>query len=318
MPISTINIEWLNANSQRKYPLADHAQPADVTGTFVLPDDFIVGLDLPVHAGIDVSSNRFFVQNVGIYANGFSVAIGYQPNSGDSSVVAVAMISRDQFTVNSVWNMAGINDFADTSGKITIGRLENIDAQPGGFFTFDYAATPIESDCIRPMIRGVSSIRVTNGAETSEPLYGDIELVAQNNFQLTPIIVSGQDPQIRFSAVAGEGLNEVCVCVGDDATSPPIRRINGIPPTPAGDFTLLGNDCLQIIGIENGVRLDDTCSSPCCGCTELEKITNDLTLLFGYQQTMSTYLSRLETQLTSLNQVVLGSKISDSGCVSCQ
>lgn len=318
MPLNTLNVEWLNANAQRKYPLADHADPSDVTNTFRLPEDFIVGLDLPVHAGLDVDASRFFVRNVGVYANGFSVAVGYQPASGDPSIVAVASISRDQFTVNSVWNMSGVNDFADTSGKITIGRLDGIDAQPGGFFTFDYAATPVEADCVRPIIRGVSSITVVNGAERSEPMYGDIELVAQSNFQLTPVVVAGQDPQIRMSAIAGEGLNELCVCVGDDETNPPIRRINGIPPTPAGDFTVLGNDCLQVVGIDFGIRLDDTCSSPCCGCEELAGITNNLNVLFGQQQTMSSYLSRLETQLTSLNQTVLGSKISDSGCVTCQ
>ena len=318
MPNNLFNIEWLNANGQRKYPLADHAQPVDVTGTFTLPTDFIVGLDLPVHAGLDVESHRFFVRNVGVYVNGFSIAIGYQPASGEPSIVAVASISRDQVTENSVWNMAGVNTFADTGGKITIGQLVGIDEQPGGFFTFDAAATPVEADCVRPMIRGVSSIRVTNGAETSEPMYGDIELVAQSNFQLTPVIVAGQDPQIRMSAIAGEGLNEGCVCVGNDDEAPPIRRINGIPPTPAGDFTLLGNDCLKVNGIENGIRLDDTCSAPCCGCEELTAITTNLTTLFGQQQTMSGYLTRLETQLISLTQVVLGSKISDGGCVSCQ
>ena len=54
MPIGIWNLEWLNHNSQRSYPLAEDATKTDITGTFTLPDDFILGLYFPIHAGLDV------------------------------------------------------------------------------------------------------------------------------------------------------------------------------------------------------------------------------------------------------------------------
>ena len=42
MPLSTWNLEWLNHNSQRNYPIADDATGYDETGTFKIPEDFIV------------------------------------------------------------------------------------------------------------------------------------------------------------------------------------------------------------------------------------------------------------------------------------
>ena len=103
---------------------------------------------------------------------------------------------------------------------------------------------------------------MVNGTETSEPLTGHIVLTAGSNMRLTPILVEGQDPQIRFDAISGEGLIELCVCSDEVEIGPPIRVINSVAPLPNGDFTLLGNDCLEITPLEHGLQLIDKCSAP--------------------------------------------------------
>jgi hypothetical protein len=317
VPLGIWDLEWLNQNSQRRYPLTDDSSGEDASGTFTLPNDFLVELDIPVHAGLDVSPAGFFVKSLGVYATGFLLLIGYQPTTGDPVEVATAMIPRTGHRTNNVYALGGINDFADTVGKVCIGSLDGIDDQPAGQFEFNAADTRVDPDCVRPIIRGISSIIVSNGTERSERLYGDIELVADENVQLVPVIVSGQDPQIRISAVKGEGLAEECVCEGD-TDDPPIKRINGIPPTAAGDFTVLGNDCLKPEGIKNGIRLSDVCSEPCCGCEELEVVTRAMEQFGSQATTLQNFINNLTSSVNNMDQVVLGSKLNDRSCVQCE
>lgn len=316
MPEKIWNVEWLNANSQRRYPLTAESSGVAESGTFELPTDFIVGLDIPINSGLNVDAARFFVKHVGAYATGYGITVGYQPAVGDAVNVGTALVGRDTHTRNDTYALGGVGDYVDTVGKITIGNLDNIGEQPDGFFTFAIDTARIEPDCVRPIIRGVTSLSVVSGIEQSAKLYGDIELVADDNIQLVPVIVSGEDPVIRISAIKGEGLIEECDC--DDAEdSPPIRRINGIPPTSGGDFTLLGNSCLQIEAIDNGLKLLDSCSEPCCGCEELEAVTRDLEAFGSKATTLENFLVRLESSVTQMDMVVLGSKLNDQGCIEC-
>lgn len=315
MPASSWNLEWLNHNSQRHYPLTDEASGNDTTSSFQLPEDFLVELDLPIHAGLDVDPAKFFIKQIGVFGTGFSIVIGYDAVSGPIDV-ATALINRNTHVRNQTYGLGGVGDFDDTFGKLTLGRLDAIDKQPDGIFTFDVEETRLTPSAIRPIIRGVSSISVRSGLNVSARLVGDIELQAGQNFQIVPILVAGQDPILRFSAIQGEGLDEECICEGE-AVGPPIRRINGIPPTPAGDFTLLGNTCLEVTGIDNGLKLDDVCSEPCCGCVELEAITRDLEAFGAKATTLENFLVRLESSVSNMDQVVLGAVLRDRGCITC-
>ncbi len=314
MPFDSLwNIEWLNHNSQRAYPLGDASTGNDTTSSFKLPEDFIVGLYLPVHAGLDIDPSRLFLKGLGVFATGFGFTIGYQPAVGAAVDVATALVNRDGHELNRDYSLGGVGDFNDTEGRIALGKFESIDEQPSGFFTFDFEETRFDVDVARPQIRGVQSITVVNGSEVSQRLYGDIVLVAGLNFRLTPIVVFGEDPQIVFDAIQGEGLTEECVCE-DGSDGDCIRTINGIAPTAAGDFTILGDECLEVQEIENGIRLADLCSQPCCGCIELERITEDLEQFGNQATTLANFINRLQASVANFESVVLGSVLRDKGC----
>lgn len=313
MPLGLLNLEFLNLNAARRFPLSDDSSGVDTSGTFTLPNEFLVGLDLPIGAGSDVDPSRFFLQQLMIYATGFGLVVGYQPSSGPAVNVATALVPRAVHITNNVYALGGIGDYADTVGRVVIGKLDAIDQQPSGQFTFTLDNARIEPECVRPILRTLGALVVVNGTERSQPLYGDIELVADANIQIVPIVVSGQDPQIRISAIQGEGLAEACVCVGD-TQAPPIRRINGVPPTAAGDFTLLGNDCLTINPITNGLQLSDVCSQPCCGCKELETVTAGLEQFGSKATTLENMVNAVSTAVNEMDQVVLGSRLNDRGC----
>lgn len=318
MPAGTFNLEWLNHNGQRSYPLADDASGLDESGSFALPRDFLVELYLPIHAGMDVDPARFFVRNIGAYTTGYSVVVGYQPADDSEPInVASASIPRQGFSRNLSFALGGIGDFDDTVGKLVIGRLDNIDQQPPGFWSFTLENARLDPDTIRPIIRGVSAIVCVSGNQRSVPLRGDIELIAGANMRITPIISLGSDPIIRFDAISGEGTVEECVCEGDLAVTDPIVTVNGVSPTPTGDFNLIGSACVGIEPIQNGIRIVDTCASPCCGCPELERITADLERLRQQVAAVDIFVDQLGESVNTMNLIVLGAKLGDRGCVQC-
>lgn len=316
MPEQIWNVEFLNQNSQRSFPLSEEATKRDVTDTIAIPDSFIVNMYMPVHAGLDVEPDKFFLRELGLFATGFTIIIAYDDGTGLFPPAAAAQIPRVIHVENRSYAMPGIDDFDDTAGKIVIGKLDEIDSLPLGVFKFDPAGGKLDSDVIRPMIRGIQSLTLVNGQDRSEPIVGDIELIAGQNMRLVPILTAGENPRVVFNAIEGEGLTEDCVCE-EDTESPPIRTINGIPPDISGNFTLLGNDCLEVTPVDNGLRLQDVCSAPCCGCEELEAVNRQIARFGDGVVTLQTFVTRLATEVTTMTLNVLGSRISDKGCFEC-
>jgi hypothetical protein len=314
MPISqNFNIQWLNHNSQRHFPLAFDATTKSVNGEFTLPDDFLVSLYLSIPTSLNVSPASFTIRTIQAFSTGFSVIIGYFDGTTVLPVARGAVL-RDTHTLYRTYPMRGLGSFYDVAGHMTIGRLENIDLQPPGEWQFDLTGGRLEVDSVRPQIRGVSSIQIKNGIDLSAPITGDVILSAGENIRLE--LSAGDTPEISISAIDGAGLNEECVCEGGNQPTQPIKTINGIGPDGAGNFTLLGTNCLTINPGDNGLQLDDKCAKPCCGCKELEVITDQLELLGKQAETDHTFMNDLRTAVNLMSQMILGAKLGDQGCSS--
>ena len=321
MPLSTWNLEWLNHNSQRKYPLADDASGYDATGTFQLPNDFIVQLDLPIHSAMDMDPSHFFIRQIISASTGYSIVVSYnQPSDGSVVDVATAHIPTVSHTTEyKTYVLGGMEPFDDTVGKVTINNLAAIASQPAGLWTFIAGGSGLTPDAIRPIIQGVQSLSVsTGGATPSQRIYGDVELVAGDNIKLTLSDLDTNNPEIRIDAIEGVGLTEECQCEGDVTDIPCIKTINGISPTPEGQFYLVGDDCLTMQSGTNAVEIEDTCCSPCCGCTELEVITKDLERFLQQQVNLEVFVNDLRASVTEMSLTVLGSRLGDRGCITCE
>lgn len=207
--------------------------------------------------------------------------------------------------------------YDDTAGKVVVGRLDTIDEQPAGFWTFDLEATRLDPDAVRPMIRGVSALVLVNGTSRSTPIRGHVELVAGTNVRLTPVLTDGLNA-VRIDAVSGEGLVEDCVCEGDAALGDPVRSINGVTPDENGNINITSGDCTQVDPIANGVRISDICSKPCCGCPEVEAITRDLEKFGAQAAGAQAFIDQLREAAATMDAIILGSKLNDRGCVSCE
>jgi hypothetical protein len=312
MPIGNWNLQWLNHNSQRSYPLTERATKLDTTSTIRIPDSFILALYFPVHAGLDVSVDRFYISNILISTIGYTIGIGYNDPTDVAVLVGNVNIPAATHTANTTYSVGGINDFADSVGYVVIGRLDEINALPQGFYEFDIAGAEIEPDAIRPMIRGVSGMRAVSLNETSETLYGDIEFVAGTNMQ---ILVDQVTNKITFNAISGENLNTSCDCAVS-SVGECIRCINGVC-SGDGNFNLVGIDCINIEAGNSRIRISDVCASPCCGCAELDALKTQIDRFSDGVSTLENFVTRLGSEVTQMSLVVIGSRLGDSGCSDC-
>jgi hypothetical protein len=320
MPIGNWNLQWLNHNSQRSYPITERASKSDSTGTLRLPDSFILALYFPLHISLNVQVDHFYVSTLLISPIGYAISLSYNDPETDTNILAAnAIIAKETHTANATYALSGIDDFADSVGHVVIGVTKEIDDLPPGLYTFNFDGSALEADAIRPMVRSISALRVVNGVETSELLYGDIEMVAGTNMQIAPGInpVSG-NPRLIFNAISGLNLNETCSCNTYDPGEC-IKCINGIC-SDDGSFTLVGNECVKIEqtpGIKGSLKFSDTCAQPCCGCAELDAIKTQIDRFDDGVNTLQNFVTRLSSEVTQMSLVVLGSRLGDAGCSTC-
>lgn len=313
MSLGLWNLQWLNHNSQRAYPLTSWATKTDDSGTFRLPDSFIVALYLPISAAANVTVDRFFIRNILVSPTGFSVVVGYLNADDTVTDVAGANIARASFTANQSYALGGIGNFDDTIGHIVLGSLDEIEKIPPGFYTFSREATALEPDAIRPAIRGVSRLRVTNNLQSSPYIYGDVTLVAGTNVRIS-VAYTAEDTKIIFDAISGANLNADCICPSPN-TGECIRCINGVC-SDDGTFTVVANECIEVTPGVNSLSFSDTCAQPCCGCAELDELTTQIDRFGDGVTTLQNFVSRLNAEVTQMSLVVLGSRLNDIGCES--
>ena len=314
MSLGLWNLEFLNHNAQRSYPLTAEATKLDVTNSFEIPDDFLVGLDIPVSTAMDMETGRFFIRQLGSFASGIQLIFAY--DTGSSLVdVGIALIPSDELSRNKVFALGGIAPYDDIVGKVIIGRMDTIKLQPSGLFSFTLAGSRLEPQVVRPMIKGITSMQVSSASGTqSERLYGDIELVAGSNIQISTVRTATQT-KIIISALSGAGTIAECVCVGDAAVTPCIKTINGIRPTTTGNFSFIGDDCLAFSAAQHGIKVTDSCCAPCCGCPELEIITRELERFAEQRSALELFVNTLAAETTSFSTIVLGSRLGDRRCL---
>ena len=327
MPATNVwGLEWLNSNSLRSYPLADSATKLDQTGTFKIPDSFIVSLYMPVNASVNVHPENFFISTITIFSTGVSLVLGYDDGNGNVTSVASTTMPFSTHTEYKSYALVGSGDFSDCVGKIVFGRLEDIQNLPSGQYLFNYEGTKLDTDCVRPVIRGITSMTLVNGNDRSEKLTGAIEFIAGTNMRITLVQNPNEPAKVRFDAVSNEGFSKNCVCTDDDEVAPCIRTINGIPPTAAGDFTIISTEGLAITPLSggtggsssgNGLKIEDVNSKPCCGCNELEAVTRNLSNFNDAKLLFQNYLNRLEGSVNRMSLTVLGSRLGDAPCGTC-
>lgn len=301
------NVEWLNSNSQRNYPLSEEATLKDTSGSFIIPLDFILDMVWPVQAAADINSDKFHIKNISIFGSGVILSIGY-----DGDLIGSVSIANDTHQVNQSYFISGVGDFFDSIGKVTIGNLAGM-VSIGGSYDFDIDGGRLEPTIIRPNLRGVSSMVVVSGAEKSPNLTGDIEFASGRNIQFTVSQPVGGNPRIRIDATGTGSGDDACDCDNTTGDTDPIKTINGVAPDSSGNIQLVSADeCLEIDSSGSGTLvLTDQCSKSCCGCEELEVVVDKLNLIDSQVYTMDGVLSRLDAEVAAAVTNLLASKTNE-------
>jgi hypothetical protein len=199
----------------------------------------------------------------------------------------------------TTYDFVGVGDYAEALGKITIGNLADLatDFVPGTY-EFEITATEFEPTTIRSGSRGIKSLRIIDTGITSDPLYGDVTLVAGSNISLTYL---PDDNAIRIDAITGDGLIAECACTEESSRlTNVVRTINGIALENA---QLEGADsCIQVETSGNIIKITNKCTEPCCDCPELEFLTQSLQVLNSSVKNLESYAHQLETRMTTFMQ----------------
>lgn len=284
------NLDFLNLNSLRNYPIKEGVSKTSVDGGMVIPDDFLVELQL---AATYDPAIRFYINRVSNFDDNITVEIMDQSNVS----VGTFTVSVATHTQYKEYYLVASSDYSGATGSITVNRLDGMQGAPTGNHVFTLATAELEARTVIPALRGINRLIFQNASGETFSVTGDVQIVARTNLRF--VDMGGN----RVMLDAGEDLGLNVDCDGD---SPAIKTINGIAPDSEGNFTLDFSDCatLEPIPANTGLILQDICCKPCQGCNDIEELTNRLTSLESQLLALRTYYTDLTTLFTQYKTTV--------------
>jgi hypothetical protein len=259
--MSIDNLDFLNLNSLRNYPVKEGLSRISTDGAFTVPNNFIV--DFELSATLDITK-RFYISKIVNKDSLITVEV-----SDDSDVLAgVFEVNASSHTKYKKYLFIPTDIYAKANGIILVDSLENIKLQPSGIFSFTLATAEFETRTIIPGLSSLSRIIFNNANGKSFTVTGDIVIEARTNVKF-----KYESGKIIIDAGNDIGLNVAC---GNELNC--IKTINGITPDNTGNFTLDFSDCAVFTPIPalTGLVLQDTCCQPCIGCDDIQHLTNRL------------------------------------------
>lgn len=301
------NVNWLNQNSQRSYPIADFCDRCTAESPDLkIPDDFLLAVRLSINTSHAVSLEKFFVKSILVSGAGCTVVFGYDDGS-EYPNVASAHLGPSDGVVNC--RLSGLGDYEDSVGYAAFGGWCSLLKEWTGYYTFNPQSSYLEPDCVVPMLRSVSSIRIS-GENTKH--YGDIEFVAGVNMRITSSKV-GNVTRIVFDALSTDGFETECECDLHEEDLC-VKSINGVFPDVSGNINFVGRGCVTVSNGSSELTFTDTCATPDCKCGELEDFNKTITDMEDALATINTFLESLYSSILQTGVSLTASNANDGGC----
>jgi len=293
-------IEWLNENALRSYPFKEDSSRAD--GNVTIPNRLIVDMSFLVPQGL---TGEFYLKTLMMAG---SQITGVIANEGGTNVGTFS-IPVDSHATNDSYPITGAAAYEDARGRVVIGDITEIFTEiPEGIYEFEFDDATFEVSAVLPDLRRVRGIRVKRADTTvSDLITGIVQLTSGAN-----IVLENPSPGvIRINAVGDEGYIDDCEDCDNKFVLPgPIRTINGVAGDENGNLDLVSLEpCLSITpnSEDSAVEFSDTCSQPCCGCTELEFLTTSLSTLRDSVAKLTATAEALQSNQSEFFQNVLSS-----------
>jgi hypothetical protein len=261
-------LDFLNANSQREFPLKEGVNRTSMDGLLVLPDDFLVDLLLSVSAGPDL---RAYVSRIVNLPGTVQVEISAVSATAPAPLIGRFLVQAATHVRYAAYPLVPGDGFAGAAGKLVVDSLAGLQQLAIGDHVFAPEATELEMRTVIPLPPQVNRLVFRNADGTEFSLTGNVVLQAGVNLRFRSVADASGRPSAVLDAGEGLGLNSPCA---DDR--PAIKTINGVGPDPDGKFWFTASNCAQLTpvsGLRPGLHLADTCCQPCLGCTEVGELT---------------------------------------------
>lgn len=288
------NLDFLNLNTLRNYPIKDGAACISTDDLFKLPNDLIADITIAAPATDIV---QLYISKVVNSSESISLELS---NVDNSEVVGTFFIAFTGFEVYGDYAMTASVNYPGALGRLTAGYIKDIKGQPSGEFLFAPTATPLLYRTFIPAALGVNYVSFTDTKGNEVHLTGNVRLHAENNLRFRTS-TTAEETVVILDAGNGLGLNKDC---DEDLLVPPIKTINGILPDSTGDFHLITEDCVSITPIEAGLLISDSCGKPCLGCNELGTLTSRAISVENELLKIRDYVTNLENLITQLTTLV--------------
>jgi hypothetical protein len=284
---SVQHLEWNDRNSNRNYPFKEDATLLDTSGTYRLPQDFITDFVFTITLGGSITvETRFYVKKLSVFGGIAAVEI-YDENEDLAASFTVIQSGHTRYKMYPLQTFA---PYDAAQGKAVIGAASHLFGGVDGRYEFEQATTLFEDTVIIPGIRGVLTLSKYSEFNNFPALTGHVRLEEGINLRITPNVAKNS---LRIDAISGEGLGPECDCPEPDpfgGAPGPILTINGIPASDDLNLEIHGVGGIKVEEIENGLKIINTESSPCCSCEEID-------LLLERQAELARQLATLQCQL---------------------
>lgn len=280
------NLDFLNTNTLRNYPIKEGKTRVSTNGVFTIPNDFIVDMQLAATYNPEV---KFYVSRISNFEDSISIEISDNSNI----LVGSFLIVPSNHWQYKDYFLTPTDEYIGTNGIVTITNLKTIKAAPSGSFGFTLETTELEARVSVPAQKSVNRLVFINNNGNSFFTTGDVRIVARSNIRFK---LDEEDSNTVIIDVGnGLGLNTEC-----EGPTKCIKTINGIPPDEDSNFTLDFSDCATLTPIpaNTGLLLEDICCKPCMGCNDIEELTTRLMTTENGLVALRQYYSDLERLFT--------------------
>jgi hypothetical protein len=285
---SIIFPEWLNSNSVRNYPIAENCSRIDKSGSYTISNDLIVSAQ--VNHSRAYADGVFFISGLFVSVPVIKISISYQPEDTLISPTYISTIEIDtkNFSKFSYYSFIGQNENSSVLGAIAVGDIAETINRGLGNFDFDSSSTKLEINCRFVSMPSMQYIDIYDSNNVLIHRATDVlKIKAGQNVRITydPLINidTGETDQygcVKIDAIVDENvIKEPDGCETAKAFySPCIKTINGVRPDSNGNFWIEESECIGIDEYKdaNSIKVNDLCSSSCCGCVDLEFLTAGL------------------------------------------
>lgn len=254
------NLDFLNENSFRNYPIKEGRSKIDTTGAFTIPDDFLV--DFILSASADVTKS-FYISQIVNHPTQITIVIS-DLSQVECGRFYIPVASHTQYTT---YILVASTSYMQANGRITINSVGSMQNLPYGTFYFVSVNTEFEMRTIIPTINTISNIHFINNDNTNFSVTGAVTILARSNVKFT--LIGGI---VYLDAGEGLGLNAIC-----NPDLSPILSINrNVKPDKDGNIDIVSGDkCVTFTPgtTSNSLLISNTCCQPCIGCDGISELT---------------------------------------------